>query len=61
MGKSENMDFLKTIAARDLKSGRCKTTNVINLGQGHLLTLADLSSIHTFQRSSSLKPHGQSN
>ena len=27
---------------------------MINLGQGHLLTLASLSSIHTFQRSSSL-------
>ena len=27
---------------------------MVNLGQGHLLTLASLSSIHTFQRSSSL-------
>ena len=27
---------------------------MINLGQGHLLTLAGLSSIQTFQRSSSL-------
>ena len=33
---------------------------VINLGQGHLFTLAGLSSIHTFLRSSSLKPLGQS-
>ena len=33
---------------------------MINLGQGHLLTLASLSSIHTFQSSSSLKPLGQS-
>ena len=34
---------------------------MINLGQGHLLTLAGLLSIHTFQRSFSLKPLGQSN
>ena len=32
----------------------------VNLGQGHLLTLACLSSIHTFQRSSSLNLLGQS-
>ena len=30
---------------------------MINLGQGHLLTLAGLLSIHTFQRSFSLKQH----
>ena len=29
---------------------------MINIGQGHLLTLADLSFIHTFQISSSLQP-----
>ena len=34
---------------------------MINLGQVHLLTLKGLSSIHTFQRSSSLKPLGQVN
>ena len=33
---------------------------VINLGQGHLLTLASLSSIHIFEKSSSLKLLGQS-
>ena len=33
---------------------------MINLGQGHLLTLTGLSSIHTFQRFFSLKPLGQS-
>ena len=50
---------------RGNESGRCKTTNgvneghyVIDLVQGHLLTLACLSSIHTFQRSSSLKSLG---
>ena len=32
---------------------------MINLGQGHLLILAGLSSIHTFERSSSRKPLGQ--
>ena len=31
---------------------------MINLGQGHLLALAGLSSIHTFQKSSSLEPLG---
>ena len=55
------MDFLKTtvlqpetrkvVDAKQLKY-------VIYLGQGNLLTLACLSSIHTFQRSSSLKPLG---
>ena len=33
---------------------------MIKLGQGHLLTLAGLSSINTFQRFFSLKPLGQS-
>ena len=34
---------------------------MINLGQGHLLTLAGLSSIHILQRSSSLKPLAMAN
>ena len=34
---------------------------MINLGQGHLLTMAGLLSIHTFQRSFFLKSLGQSN
>ena len=33
---------------------------MINIGQGHLLTMASLLTIHTFQRSSSLKLLGQS-
>ena len=37
-----------------------KALFLVNLSQGHLLTLASLPSIHTFQRSSPLKLLGQS-
>ena len=65
MGKSKNSDFFENYCSLRPEKWQMQTTNgvdegVINIGQGHLLTLACLSSIHTFQRSSLRKPLGQS-
>ena len=48
-----NPFFLSCVSAKDINI-TLTVQYVINLGQGHLLTLASLLSIHTFQRSSSL-------
>ena len=56
MGKSENYRFFENYCSLRPENWQMQTTNgvdegnVINIGQGHLLTLAGLSSIHTFQR-----------
>ena len=40
MGKSETVDFSETIAAGDLKVGRCRLRrHVSNVGQGHFFTI----------------------
>ena len=63
MGKSEDYGFFENFCSLRPEKWQMQTTNGVdegNVGQGHLLTLASLSSIHTFQRSSSLKLLGQS-
>ena len=54
MGKSETYGFFENYCSLRPEKDRCKLTNestlyVINLGQGHLLTLAGLLSIHTLK------------
>ena len=66
MGKSENYGFFENCCSLRPEKWYIQTTNgvheyVITIGQDHLLTLASLSSIHTFQRSISLKLFGQLN